>query len=95
LRFLECGNPAGRGRGTRHKVCEKERTSSNYDIHNSVKIIVFKRWVLKGQYCYMQLKNVGRKLQRQKVLCRKLPEFSFKSFKRPHFTGITNRWLMV
>jgi hypothetical protein len=38
---------------------------------NSVKIILFKGWLLKGQSHYLQIKNVGIKLQRQKSLVKK------------------------
>ncbi len=77
----ECGGPYWGGGEGRNKLYEKG----------------------KGQVQIMIHKSVGRFLQRQsqlfavkKALCKKLPEFSFKSgSKRSRFKGIKNRWLMV
>ncbi len=42
-----------------HQLNERgEKTSSNYDT-KSVKIILFKDWLLKGQSHFLQLKNIG------------------------------------
>jgi hypothetical protein len=66
--------------------------------HNSVKISLFKGWLLKRTITLLQLKNfvilnfIGKEILYKK----KLTGFSFESgSRRPHFKAIRNRQLMA
>jgi hypothetical protein len=77
--------------GTKHKPYGKEKGKFEQckSIHTFQKITFTRADALFAvkEFSY-------KKLQRQKVLCINLVDFSFKSgSKRPRFTGIKNRWL--